>query len=48
MPIYYALVGKHCAGQNIALCEASTYVGNFDPIVKKLLPKIEPDSMKTW
>ena len=48
MPIYYTLVGKSMLGSNIVLCDFTSYVGNFHEITGKLLPRIEPNTMKTW
>ena len=48
MPIYYALVGKQAAGENIVLCDFTTYVGNFQNVTNKLMPRIEANTMKTW
>ena len=48
MPIYYALVGKSTGGSNIVLCDSTSYVGNFHDICSKLMPRIEPNTMKTW
>ena len=48
MPIYYSLVGKSQSGNNIILCDFTTYVGTFTDICSKLMPRIEPNTMKTW
>ena len=48
MPIYYALVGKGLRESSIVLCDFTTYVGNFHDITSKLMPRIEPNTMKTW
>jgi hypothetical protein len=46
MPIYYALVGK--SQENTLLTDYTSYIGNFQIITKKLMPRIEPDTMKTF
>ncbi len=48
MPIYYTLIGKSMLGSNVVLCDFTSYVGNFHEITTKLLPRIEPNTMKTW
>ena len=48
MPIYYALVGKNLYGENVVLSDFTSYVGNFHDITKKLMPRIESNTMKTW
>ena len=48
MPIYYALVGKSTGGANIVLSDFTSYVGNFHDVTAKLMPRIEPNTMKTW
>ena len=48
MPIYYALVGKQAGSENIVLCDFTTYVGNFQNVTSKLMPRIESNTMKTW
>mmetsp|Transcript_14094 Transcript_14094/g.17792 ORF Transcript_14094/g.17792 Transcript_14094/m.17792 type:complete len:131 (-) Transcript_14094:494-886(-) len=48
MPIYYALVGKQLGQANVVLADFTAYVGNFHDITKKLMPRIEANTMKTW
>ena len=48
MPIYYTLVGKSDRGTQFVLCDFTSYVGNFHDITTKLMPRIEPNTMKTW
>ena len=46
MPIYYSLVGKQSG--NTVLCDFTSYVGNFQSITSKIMPRIEPQTMKTF
>ena len=46
MPIYYSLVGKQVG--NTILCDFTSYVGNFQTITSKIMPRIEPQTMKTF
>ena len=48
MPLYYTLIGKSDRGTQFVLCDFTSYVGNFHDITTKLMPRIEPNTMKTW
>lgn len=45
MPIYYCLVAKET---NTILTEYTAYQGNFARYANELLPRVQPDTMKTF
>jgi len=45
MPIYYALVGK--SQENTVLTDYTSYIGSFQTITQKLMPRVQMNTMKT-